>query len=74
MQKSDSSHMLEYVLGMMNWLWLICDNILEDETWKISRFRDMHCTSIYGLINYNNPDPIYMVTDASNHAIGGYYR
>jgi len=42
MQKFDSSHMLEYVLGMMNWPWLICDNILGNETWKISCSRDMH--------------------------------
>jgi len=35
--------MLEYVLGMMNWPWLICDNILGDEKWKISRSRDTHC-------------------------------
>jgi len=30
-------------------------------------------TPIYRPIDYNNPDPIYVVTDASNHAIGGYY-
>ena len=34
MQNSDSSQMLEYALGMMNWPWLVCDNILRDETWK----------------------------------------
>ena len=30
-------------------------------------------TPICHLIDYKNPDPIYVVTDASNDAIGGYY-
>jgi len=40
-------------------------------------FDDIKCltqnTPICRPIDYNNPDPIYVVTDASNDAIGGYY-
>ena len=49
MQKSDSSHVLEYGLGMMNWPWSVWNNILGDETWKISRSRDEHCKLCFNL-------------------------
>jgi len=41
MQKFNSSHMLEYAFGMMNWPWSICEIILESKTWKISYSHDM---------------------------------
>jgi hypothetical protein len=30
-------------------------------------------TPVYRPVSYDNPDPIFIVADVSNHAIGGYY-
>jgi len=64
-----------------------CSVVLSRLTWKGTEFRWTPVeqkafdnikrlaqnTLICHSIDYNNPDPIYVVTDASNDAIGSYY-
>ena len=44
----------------------------EQKAFEEIKFLDQD-TPICHTIDYNNPDPIYVITDMSNNAIGGYY-